>query len=191
MIHFDYLRPARPLFLRRVLQARLPAEFVAPLCAVGAAVLIISGAFSIEVGRLSRIAAIEARHRVAYDESTLQLSRTKVIFAGLKRTAAFAEEVRAIQKSGDAQAARFAEIGNRLPPHIWLTAITNDDSGMLLSGKAVNLTMLSRAMSDLSTLKNRYAPTLVSANGDDRAPTRTPVQYQLHLEDATRHQWPQ
>lgn len=190
MIQFNFLRSARPLFVRRVLEVRLPPEFAAPLFAIAAAALIISGAFAIEYGRLARATAAESAFQLAYMESQQQISRTRVLYAGLERTVALAKEVRAIQASGAAQEVRFAEIGNRLPPHIWLTAIADDDSGMLLSGKATNLTAISHAMSNLARSRHRYAATLVSAGGDDRSLKSSVVQYQLHLQAAVGHPLP-
>lgn len=186
MIVFDYIHSARPALVRRLLEVRVSGHLRAPLFALGAAISIVLSAWLIESYRLCDTAAIAAVYRVQYDQSRLDLSKAKVLYASLERMVALAKEVRMIRASGEEEAGRFAEIGNHLPPHAWLTAISNDTSGVSLSGKAVDLATLSRTIFGLASTRHRYIATLLAASRDDRTSSPAPLQYQLRLQGPSK-----
>ncbi|MBC5816228.1 MAG: PilN domain-containing protein [Candidatus Eremiobacteraeota bacterium] len=186
MIRFDYLRSARPALVRRFSDLHVPPDLKGPLFAIAAAVTIVTTEWFIESYRLSVTLAFEGSYRTQYDESRLQLAKTKVLYVGLERVAGLAKEVHEIQASGDEEAMQFAEIGNRLPPHVWLTSISNDGTGISLSGKAIGLAALSRTFSGLAHTRHGYATTLVSANGDEHAAQAGILHYELRLDGAAQ-----
>ncbi|GAC1388869.1 MAG: hypothetical protein NVSMB31_03800 [Vulcanimicrobiaceae bacterium] len=182
MIRFDYMRSAKPVLVRRVVEMRLPRHLTAPIFALCAALSIISAAWAIEAYRLRGALAIENQYRDRFDQSRFALSRTKVLYARLEHVVVLAKEVRSIQQSGDTEAARFADIGNRLPAHVWLTSIANDATGVALAGKAANLAALSSTISGLARATPHYSPVLVSASDEDRGSKGESIHYELHLE---------
>ncbi|MDP9017366.1 MAG: PilN domain-containing protein [Candidatus Eremiobacteraeota bacterium] len=182
MIQFDYIRTAKPAFLRRLFEVRVPVQLQAPLFALCAVLCIVSAAWMIEAGRLRAAAAVENAYRKQYDQSRFALSRTRVLYTRLEHLVSLANEVRSFQRSGDAEAARFANIGNRLPPHVWLTSIGNDGTGVAMTGKAGDLSALGATMLGLANATPRYLPVLISAAGDDRASRASIIHYELHLD---------
>lgn len=186
MISFDYLRSARPALARRFLDVRLPYEFKGPLFAIAFATAIVALAWGIESYRLSQTLAVEGLYEAKYSESRLQLAHTKVLFSDLTRIAGLAREVHAIQASGAEEARQLAEIGNRLPAHVWLTSIAKDGTGVSLSGGAANLSALSRTLAQFSPRIDDYSAVLINANGDDRGATVGALHYELRLEVPTQ-----
>lgn len=186
MIKFDYLRSARPKIIQRVLDGRIPPELHAPMFALAAAIAIVASVWLVENYRLRAAVAVETACRQEYDRSRFEMSQARVMYASVGRLAALAKEVRSIQSSGDDEAARFADIGNHLPQHVWLTSISSSQTGLTLSGKAGNLAALGIAMAALSHGQRNYAPALLSARGEEHSSRVGPLQYQLQLSGALR-----
>lgn len=155
----------------------------APLFALVSALLITCSAWGIEAYRLTCAVAIEEQYRGRYEESRLEISRMKVAYSRVEALAAVARKVRDIQMSGDRHAALFADVGNRLVPHVWLTAISDDETGVAMTGKAGDFAALGRAIKGLSG-QGHYAPVLIHANRDLRDGRNEPLQYDIHLDGA-------
>lgn len=160
---------------------QIPLTLRAPLSAVASALLITCGAWGIESYGLTSAVATEAQTRARYEESRLEVSRMKVLYARVDRLTAVARHVRDIQVSGDRHAALFADIGNRLSAHVWLTAISDDETGVAMAGKAGDFSALSRTIKSLSA-PGRYAPVLVHATREVRQGRSEPLRYDIHLD---------
>lgn len=162
---------------------QIPFALRAPLFAVTTALFITCGAWGIEGYRLTCAVATEAQSRARYEESRLEVSRMKVLYARVDRLAAIARHVRDIEVSGDRHAALFADVGNRLSAHVWLTAISDDETGVAMTGKARDFSALSRAMKSLWA-PGRYAPALIHAGREVRRGRSEPLRYDIHLDGA-------
>lgn len=184
MIRFDYLRSARPAAVRRVFEWRLPHRLRSPLFALGACAAIVSSAWIIESVRYADAQRVEGESLAHLDQSKRDLAKTKVLFAHLERLVVLVKEVRTIQGSGAAEATQLAEIGNRLPPHVWLTSIEKDDHGIALRGRAASLAMLSATVTGLATSLRPRTPALVRASRDQDAVRSPAMLYEIHLDDA-------
>jgi len=147
---------------------------------------ITSVAWGIERYRLSMSLAIEAQYESTYARSSLQLAQTRGLFANVSRLAGLAQQVHAIQLSGDDEAKQLAEIGNRLPSHVWLTSLVDDGTAMSLSGRAADLGSLSRTVARLSRLSEGYSATLISATGDGPGHDVATLRYELRVEGGTQ-----
>lgn len=172
--------------VRRLLDVRLPDELKGAFFAIVSASAIISVAWGIESYRLRMSLAIEAQYESTYARSRLQLAQTKVLFANVSRLAGLAQQVHAIQLSGDDEAKQLAEIGNRLPSHVWLTSLVDDGTAMSLSGRAADLGSLSRTVARLSRLSEGYSATLISATGDGPGHDVSTLRYELRVEGGTQ-----
>jgi hypothetical protein len=93
-------------------------------------------------------------------------------------------KVRDIQISGTRRAQEFADVGNRLSAHVWLTALSDDETGIAMTGKAADFSALGRAITSLAAARGKYAPVLIRAARDARAGRSEPLSYDLHLDGA-------
>jgi hypothetical protein len=185
MIGFDYLHAARPALLRRVMELRIPARVHNPLIALAGAILVVTGAWGIEAYRLQRALQLEARYRQRFEESRLEVARTRIMYGRLERLVALDRRINRIVRSGDDDARRLAEIANRLPERAWLTSISHDSTGIALEGRAEDLTVVSRTVGALAKSRVLRNPTLVDASSGGNDGGEDFIRYQVHL-DGTR-----
>lgn len=183
MIHFDYLRSARPAAVRRLLELRLPHRLRSPLFALGASGAIVLSAWIIEGVRYADAQRIEHQSLAQLNQSKRDLAKTKALFAHLERLVVLVKEVRTIQGSGAGEALQLAEIGNRLPPHVWLTSLENDEHGIALHGRAANLAMLSATVTGLANSSRPGTPALVRVSREQDAMKSPGMVYEIHLDE--------
>lgn len=182
MTSFDFLRSARPDWLQRVLEIRVPQRLHSALIGLLASLTVIGGAWAIEQHRLAGARAIEAEYRVRFEVSERVLLTTKVFYDQVQALIALDRRVRGIVASGDADARRIAEIANNLPDHAWLTSISRDPSGISLEGRAENLGVLSGVMRGLMRARNLHNPTLTSAQLISDRSSENLIKYAMHIE---------
>lgn len=181
-MRFDYLHPARPPTLTRVLDMRVPQRFHVALVAAGAAAAIVAGACSIEAYRLREAREMQAAYQQRYDAVNAQLRRSKLYGDRVRAIAALDRRVRRISASGYADARMLAEIANRLPQHAWLTAIAHDASGLALQGQAKDLAVLSGVMRGLMAVNDVRTPSLLRASEEQLGNRADGLTYEIHVD---------
>lgn len=144
--------------------------------------MIACAAWGIEAYRLTNALATEASYRERYEASRLEVTHFKMLYARVEHLAEIARQVREIQLSGNRTAALFADVGNRLSPHVWLTAISNDDGKIAMTGAAADFSALGRTITGLTNARAHYAPALIEAKRDPRAAHTAPLLYDIHLD---------
>lgn len=183
-MRFDYLHSARPLFLQRILELRVPERYHNALFALIGSVVVIAGAWGIDVYRLREALRVEAVYQQRYDEAEHALKETNLYYDHVKALVDLDRHVRRIAQSGDADARTLAEIANTLPAHSWLTGISHDATGLSLDGRAKDLAVLSGVMEGLMHAKHVHRPTLVSASLDKDRGEIPEMKYQIHIDGA-------
>lgn len=182
MISFDYMRSARPHWLQRVLELRIPEHLQSAVIAVIASSLMVAGAWGIETYRLSEARSMEREYRQRFEVSRQALQKTKVFYDQVQALVTLDQRVRAIVASGDADARSLAEIANNLPGHAWLTSINNDSIGIALEGRADSLEVVSRVLRGLLRARDLRNPTLTSAQVVPNADNTSIIKYAMHVE---------
>lgn len=182
-MRFDYLHSARSMFVRRVLEVRIPERFHNALLALAGAVAIIAGAWGIDVYRLRQALGVESVYQLRYEEVDQRLKRTHFYYDRVQTLANLDRRVRAIAASGDADARTLAEIANRLPAHAWLTAISHDGAGLALDGRAKDLGVIGGVMQGLMRAKHVRSPMLVSATLDTVHGADSAMKYEIHIDE--------
>lgn len=183
-MRFDYLHPARPLLMQRILEIRVPERFHSALLGLVGSVVVIAGAWGIDAFRLREAVRVEAVYQEQHDETARALKRTDVYYDRVKALVDLDQRVRKIAASGDADARTLAEIANRLPAHAWLTGISHDATGLALDGRAKDLGVLSQVMQGLMHAKHLRSPSLVSAVLDKEHGEDTAMKYEIHIDGA-------
>ncbi|MDQ2871526.1 MAG: PilN domain-containing protein [Candidatus Eremiobacteraeota bacterium] len=179
---FDYLHDARPVWLMRLYAMRVPAYLHNAASALFCAIVIVLGAWGIEVNRLHVALTTQQLFEVRFEASRTEMERTNVLYDRLKRLAGVDRQVHDIERSGDLDARRLAEIADRLPTHAWLTSIARDDSGLTLEGRARDLAVIGRTVRALATGRFIGNPVLLSATADSDAGGHPLMRYQLHVD---------
>ncbi len=183
MISFNYLRSARPEWLRRSVEIHVPERLHAPLFGVLSAIAVIGGAWGIENYRLSAAQGIELSYRQKFEISDRALRKTKIYYHQVETLVALDLRVRSIVASGDSDARCLAEIANSLPEHTWLTSISRDESGISLEGGARNLRLVGNVLRGLIHAHDLRNPTLMSARVISERPNANIVKYVLHVDE--------
>lgn len=180
-VRFDYARSARPMFVRRLLEFRVPPRLHAAAVALAGALAVIGGACGIEAYRLREALTMESVYQARYDAVHARLQETHVYRERVRALVDLDRRVRSIAESGDADARALAEIANMLPAHTWLTGISRDAGGLVLEGDARDLGVLGGVIRNLMHAKHVHRPTLLgAAAADDRRGDA--VKYRIHVD---------
>lgn len=182
-MRFDYLHSPRPLFVRRVLELRVPQRFQAAVLTLAGAIAIIAGAWGIESYRLADALKVESIYQQRYDRAKQRLDRANVYYARVRALLELDRRVRRIAVSGDADARTLAEIANRLPQYAWLTGITHDGNGLALEGRVKDLRVLSDVLHRLMHSARLRNPTLIGAAADGEGKDHA-MKYEIHVDAA-------
>jgi Tfp pilus assembly protein PilN len=185
-MRFDYLHSARPLFVTRLLETRIPERLQSAVFALTGAVCIVGGAWAIDAYRLTQALRIEAVYQQRFEVTQAQLRRTNVYYDRVRTLVDLDKQVRHIAESGDADARMLAEIANDLPEHAWLTGISHDDTGLALEGRAKNLQVVSNVLSGLMHARHLHSPQLVSAAEEEAHGQDRGMKYEIHVDGAAR-----
>ncbi len=185
-MNFNYVRSARPDWVRGLAQTRIPHRLHGAICALSAAVIALCGAYGIETVRLCDAQSIAAAYQQRLDRSEAALRKSKIAYEQVKALTALDRRIGQIVSSGDRDAAQIAEIANALPDHVWLTGIQPEapGGGMTLEGKAANLRALSVTLRSLTAARRVADPTLTSVRSSGGG--EAPLSYGIHLESGSR-----
>jgi len=184
MISFDFVRSARPDWLRVLLEIRVPQRQYSALAGVLASLTIVAGAWAIEHHRVAQARSMEAAYQRRFDVSERSLQKTKIFYNQVQALIALDRRVRRIVTSGDADARRLAEIANNLPEHAWLTSISRDQSGVALEGRAQNLGVIGGVLHGLMRAQDFRNPVLTSAQAVSEHSHERIIKYAVHVEAA-------
>ncbi|HEV3153402.1 MAG TPA: PilN domain-containing protein [Candidatus Baltobacteraceae bacterium] len=179
---FDYMHSARPRFVTRLIEWRIPSRLQAPALALLCAVICVAGAWTIEHRRFAGALSMESEYQRRYDRIHVQVVRADLYYQRICELVALDRQVRGIVASGDADARRLTEIANAIPPHVWLTGIAWDGSDVVLEGGAKTLSALSGVFHTLARGITVTSPTLVRAQRDARPGADTSTTYTLRLQ---------
>lgn len=174
------------MLLARLLEVRIPERFYSALLALAAAVIVVAGAWIIESYRLRDALSVQAVYQQRFDRTQEQLRAANVYNDRVRAVVALDRRVRGIAASGDADARTLAEIANRLPQHAWLTAISHDETGLTLEGRAKNLAVLGGVIHELMRAKHLHSPTLVSAIAEKPQGEDAAMKYEIHVDGAAQ-----
>ena len=180
-MRFDYLHARRMPLWQGV---RVPERLHAGLCALAGAAALVTGAWSIETVRLQDALAVQETYQARYDRAQQELERADVLYDRARTLVALDRQVRAIAASGDADARELAEIANRLPRTAWLTGISHDATGLVLQGRAADLSAVGEVVRGFLNARYLRSPQLVNAVLDRETDRTDPVAYEIHLEGA-------
>ena len=186
MISFDYLRPARPELLARLMEIRIHRRLYAPAATLLCALFAVCAAWGIEAYRLTAAIRVESAYDRQFERSRRDVAQADIYFDRVRDLVTADEQVRDIVASGIARAERLAGIADAMPERAWLTAISNDGSGLLLQGESTNLQELSRFLSALTHVEGIRNPSLVNAQVDTGARNGRLVKYTLRIDGDDR-----
>jgi Tfp pilus assembly protein PilN len=180
MTRFDFLgnRGARARMIHALVEMlREEPGMRGATLALAGAIAIVALAYDVESLRFARAHAAfaTAATRLAASERSLQRARSGI--DTVDRLSAAAQEVRAIRRSGRRHAAELAEIGDRLPGSLWLTALHEDNGAVTIHGGARDLSEIGRAMDALGHARTVHTPRLVSLHTADGFG----IEYELRL----------
>ncbi|HEY8296748.1 MAG TPA: PilN domain-containing protein [Candidatus Baltobacteraceae bacterium] len=182
MIQFDFLHDPRPAYVRRVLEMRIPGAVQNAILGLAGALVVLTGTWGIESYRLRQADEVESRYQTRFDRSVIELARTKVAYDRLQRMVALDSQIATIERSGNDDASRLAEIANRLPPHAWLTSISRDAGGIAIEGRARDFTVVGRTIGGLAKSALLQNPTLLEASSVSQADGDGEIRYRVHLD---------
>jgi hypothetical protein len=181
---FNYLRSARPDWLRRLTDLRVPERLHAALLGVVVATTFTCGACGIEQHRLSQARQHEVYNRQRFQRSLRALEKSRVYYDRVRALVNLDMRVRAIVASGHSSALLLAELANRLPQHAWLTSISRDESGTILEGQARDLDTIGDMLRSINGAGDLGVPTLMSAQVVPVRAGGALIKYVLHLDGA-------
>jgi Tfp pilus assembly protein PilN len=144
-------------YLRAPARHRVPALLVDPrrrhaLGASGLAVLLVASTSAVELVRLgaAQREAASLTERLADAETTT--AAAKSLRREIQKLRALAQGVDATRRLAEADAEEIAELGNRLPPDVWLTTLRLASGAVALEGRSARLEEIAAAMTALARL---------------------------------------
>jgi hypothetical protein len=183
-VRFDYLHAPRPLLFTQLCALCVPPRLQAPFAALAAAVMIVGGAWGIDAYRLLYTLHVEEAYRQRYEQTQQALKRANLYYDRVRRIVELDRAVRDIAASGDANARMLAELARDLPPHAWLTGISNEGNGLALQGRAKDLSVVSGVMQGLLRSKRLHDPVLISAALNEAQQRDTTMTYEIQVDGA-------
>jgi Tfp pilus assembly protein PilN len=144
-------------YLRAPARRRVPALFVDQrlrhaLAAFGIAVLLVFSTSAVELARLNAAQqdAASLTQRLADAETTA--AGAKSLRREIEKLQVLARRVDATRHLAEADVEEIAELGNRLPPDVWLTTLRLASGAVALEGRGARLEEVAAAMTALARL---------------------------------------
>jgi Tfp pilus assembly protein PilN len=166
---FDFLKDGRPDIVDRVCSVRLPDDTRTPLSALLTSVLVVCAWWGLEQSWYASALREEASAQRRLSESQADVAAAKLERTNVDEMLGLDRRLREIRMSGSTLAVRLSDIANHVPPHAWLTSITNLPAGTEISGEADGFKALGETVTDLMRSGAAASPTLIRASKDDRA----------------------
>lgn len=183
MTRFDFLHRQPALRIPELPVQWRGCALIAVACT---AILFVN--YRIQSIRLSAATALEAAYdaRLAQTEQAAQL-RSKE-YRGLRGATDLLRRAALVAQTAKTQARVITTLTKALPPHVWLTAIRRDPSGVTVEGKAASLPGVAALIRNLSVSTLLAHPQLTSISRPDSMPSSAPqpMTYALHVDVATQ-----
>jgi Tfp pilus assembly protein PilN len=182
MIRFNFLKTPGESPFARLRDLEFTQRTRHALVGLTMACALVIFADAIEQARLlhAHATATSNADRFATDQQAMAGLRTSE--ETVRKLSTLSHSVRDVQNSGTLRAAEFAEIGDRLPEHLWLTSIHQDPGGLLIDGGAQSYALVGEAMGRLEHARTVGNPILVSSGTLD-ASHPGEVDYEVHLQE--------
>jgi hypothetical protein len=181
-LRFNFLQTSAGSLYERLRNIEIDKATRTAVTALSVVVSIILFSSGIEQVRLAqaRASTHDATERLHEDE--LRMSTLHEATDTVTKLARIARSVRAIQQSGERKAAELTEIADRLPEHLWLTALHQDGTEFLMQGNARSYTIIGDTMERLANARMVSNPILISSGiRDNLHPAE--VEYELRLQE--------
>jgi Tfp pilus assembly protein PilN len=160
---FDYLHSARAGRVFRCLSWRPARQLHGPILLLCAAFALFVAVGVIEHARVADAQRIEATYRSRYERSERALREANLSTQRIRTLLAEDRRAREIAGSGRGAALRLTRLAALMPPHVWLTAVAQDEQGLRLDGRARTFDGVGALMEHFASAPG-FAPSLLSAN---------------------------
>jgi hypothetical protein len=152
-VTFDYLRDEAPEAVERVLALGVHPEAKALASVVVIAAIVLLGAWAIGEFHVSKERSTLAQARAYLERSTVEANNVLARARRVRSWLSLDRRIRAIRISGSATARNIAFAANALPLDAWLTSIRYDPEGYSVTGRAVGLGGVERALHAYRTIR--------------------------------------
>lgn len=185
MIRFNFLEPSRRSPIDRLRDIEIDAHMRRAFAVFIATLGLLVFAGGVEQARLSQSRAIERDRSARLENDERRMLDLRSASDTVAKLSAVAANVRAVQRSGDHKAAELTEIAAGLPEHLWLTAIHQDASGLVIRGGARSYALIGDAMERLARARMVSAPVLLTSGVRDNLHPDS-LEYEVRLQERTR-----
>lgn len=182
MTKFNFLKAPGESPLERLRDIEVTAGTRRALVGLTLACSLVIFADGVEQARLLHAHAAERANADRFAGDQQDMAGLRSAEETVQKLSALARSIHEVQNSGTLRAAEFAEIGDRLPDHLWLTSIHQDQDGLVIDGGAQNYAVVGEAIGRLQHAKMVGDPILVSSGTLDTAHPRQ-VNYEVHLQE--------
>ncbi|MGH7708516.1 MAG: PilN domain-containing protein [Vulcanimicrobiaceae bacterium] len=171
---FDPLAATRDL--------RLTASTRTAIAALLATIIGLFAAVVVERSAFGDAVAVRAQLDERVERADRRLGDLRAHLVAIRRLTALADRAHAVQRSGSERAAAVAEIANRLPAGVWLTAIEQQPDGYDLRGEAANFAALGSTLEQLAT-GHRFAATTLRGAREVDSGSRPLIDFNIRLSE--------
>lgn len=186
MTRFNFLlSPATALF-DRLHDIEISDPSRRALTGLCTALLLTLSACVYEIVSLRDVQAAQARaaERARFADARMTLARAES--RRLADIYSLARTIQAVRASGALRASLIAEIGDLLPSNVWIKQISRDNSGITVTGEALDYPALARALTALDHARTIASPTLAQAQREGDGTPGRPIAYALHVVERPR-----
>lgn len=150
---FDYLRDEAPEAVERVLALGVHPEAKALASVVVIAAIVLLSAWAIGELHVRKERSTLAQARAYLERSTVEANKVLARARRVRSWLSLDRRIRAIRTSGSATARNITSAANTLPLDAWLTSIRYDPAGYSVTGRAVGLGGVERALHAYRTIR--------------------------------------
>jgi Tfp pilus assembly protein PilN len=169
-MRFDFLHDPPPAVFERVRSLRIARHLYAVSAACCVLLVFAPCAYGIEALRVDRALGDRRQAQEQFDASTAALAAAKIASQNLDDLIALDRRLRSIRSSGAILASRAADIGNSMPHSIALSSLSVTADGYSIQGRALSMTGLRMALTDLSSVARFSAGKLVRVRRESSEP---------------------
>jgi Tfp pilus assembly protein PilN len=182
MTRFTFLQSPERSLLERLREIDIDRPTRKALSILSVAVGLLVFGCGVEQIRLAQAHALERDSSALLRQDERSILAMRAAAETVAKLATLAHSVRDIHQSGERKAAELTEIAARLPEHVWLTSIREDQEGLLIQGGAQSYARVGLAMSNLERAERVRTPILISSSMLD-ALHPDAIAYEMHLEE--------
>jgi len=179
VIRLDYTRPDEVFSLRGIATTLRSSAARRAYTAFGTAAVFVLLLWGSEAWRLSvaqdRLVALNDRYRIV----AAQRKKTEALVSRIGVLTVLKSQIDDVRLSGEQRAAEIVEIGNELPPSVWLNSLKPSDKEWHLSGYAASMDQIGKALVSLQNIPDTGQPRLRHIVGGGNGSS---IQYDLDVE---------